>query len=309
VILWLKRNLYLGVAILVAVALTGVGGYFVWTKKQENNDLETRLDEFKAKIEELTKIKPTPTKENVQAATADSGKASSYDQECKPFFPDAPYQTLSSQGYKTLLESTISALRKQAAASSVLVPTNPPFCFSFEAQTKPMTFEPGSIKPLAQQLFVVSEVCHALFRARIHKLDQIRRVAVSQYDSGAGQGDFEILAGETVTSNRWTGLAVWPYEFTMECFSTEFATALEEISKIPRMYIVKTVYVETLPPTIKPPGFGMEPPGGRAPVGPPPGPGGRGGGRGGPGPRSASVTVLDEELLRVTMLIHVVKPL
>ncbi len=312
--LWLKRNAGWAAAIAVAVLLAGAGAYYVFTQYSLNEELTTKLGEAKAQLDRLTTtVKPSPTPENVRAASEDVRRSREYSALAQRLFVATPYQPLNNQTYKSLLENTLADLRRQAVAASVEIPTN--YSFSFEAQVRPMTFEPASLKPLSDQLIEVSEVCRALFKARVHKLESIRRVGVSAHDT---QGATDILQGVVVTTNRFTGLWAWPYEFTFECFSSELAATLEELSRAPRMTVVKNILVDTTegsgppPPGLMPPpqdpgmplrGPGMRGPGMRG-VRPPPG----GGPPGAPPVRGGLTTVLEERLLRVVLLVHVIKP-
>jgi hypothetical protein len=309
--LWLKRNWLLVVTIFVAVVLTGVGGFYVYTKKALNDDLTTKLDAAKHELTRLTtEVKPSPTPENVRAAREDVKKSQEYSLQCRKFFVATPYVPLTSQSYRTTLETRLAELRKQAQLSGVELATN--YAFSFDAEIKPMTFELASLKPLSDQLTEVSEVCRALFSARIHELVGIRRVAVSQYDLSATSGA-DILQGVTITSNRFTGMTVWPYEFTCECFSSELAGSLEALSKIPRMLLVKTINVEISPSaaqTVAAPNPAQP---AAAPAGPLPvrrGPGRPGLPVVAPGaPKAAGLTtVLEEKLLRAVIQVQVIKP-
>jgi hypothetical protein len=306
--LWLKRNLVLVIAILVGVALTVGGGFYVWNKKNLNDDLTQKLGQARQELNRLTSdVKPSPTLDNVRAARDDVKKSQEYSAQCRKYFVPTPFQPLNSQSYRSMLETNLAELRRAAAAARVELATN--YNFSFEPEIRPMTFEPASIRPLSEQLTEVSEVCRALFKGRIHSLAQIRRVAVSQHDTPSST---EILQGTTISSNRFAGLTIWPYEFTFDCFSTQLAAALEEISRIQRMVLIKTLTVESGPTTVAlatappPPGGALGPsivtgPGGRrilrpaelavAPVSP-----------------TGLTTVLDESLLRVVMVVHVIKP-
>lgn len=323
--LWIKRNLFLAVGILVAVVLAGAGGYFVWKNKAANDELNERLGAAKRDLDRLTQeIKPTPTPENVRAAREDTQKSQQFSAECRRLFPATPYTPLNGQTYRSMLETEVAGLRRLAQSTGVDIPTN--YYFSFEAQSKPMTFEPSSLKPLSDQLIEIRDFCRILFNARIHSLDTIRRVAVSQYDL---QSSAEILAGHSWQSNRFTGLVTWPYQFSFECFSGELAAVLSAISQSPRMVLIKNITVETIGEAArKAPAPGTDPsaPSPGAPGAQPPQrfPGGR---RGLPGatppvvrapsapgapaapPKPAALTtVLEEQLLRVNLLIHVVKP-
>jgi hypothetical protein len=305
---WLTRNLFLVVVVLAALVLAAGGLAYMGRAYTKNDDLTTQLGAARQELNRLTsEVRPSPTLENVRQARADVKKAQEYSGQCRQFFTATPYQPMTSQSFRSMLETNIAALQRLAQASRVEIPTN--YTFSFEPEIKPMTYEPASIRPLAEQVTEISEICRALFAARVQRLEQIRRVAVSQYDAG---NSTEILQGITVTSNRFAGLTVWPYEFTLECFSGDLAAALEQLSMIPRMLLIKTITVEAAPPVPYLPNL-LGVPADAPPVN---APGSRFARPGMPGPVQPAVapktpglvTVLEEGALRVVMVIHVVKP-
>lgn len=314
--LWLKRNLVLVIALAVGGLLVVLGGLYVWNKKSLNASVDEELEFAKREYTRLTSLRPTPNAANVQAIRQDVRTAEAYAAESRHLFPPTPYQPLNSQTYRSLLETTVAELRAMARREGTDIPTN--FSFSFESQINQMSFEPASLRPLAEQLKEIQTASEALFRAKVHRLLQIRRVAVSQYDA---QNASEILTGTTIQESPGTQMTVWPYEFTFECFSAELAQALTELSQIPRMLLVKTIDIApspearlggvspaadrsaampapgtppgTFPPGARRPGFSPRRPG--APVAP-------------KAAEESLTTVLEEHLLRVVMQIHVIKP-
>jgi len=302
--LWFKRNLVLVAVILAGLLLAGGGGYYVWVKYADNQGLDVELGKAKSELENLLKSRPSPSQANLDAAKTDARKIHNYMTEARHLFLPTPYTPLNSQTYRSLLETTVADLRRLATQSGVDVASN--FNFSFEPQIHKVSFDPTSIKPLTEQLMEVATVSRELFKARIHHLDVIRRVACSEWDA---QNAAEILPVGFYT-NRATGMVTWPYEFTFDCFSADLAGALSGLSQVPRMLIVKTISVQPSPasPTVA---FGQQDSGLSAP---PPAapilrrrPGVPPGAAGAPKPTELK-TALEEKLLRVVLLIHVVKP-
>ena len=134
----------------------------------------------------------------------------------------------------------------------------------------------------------------------------IRRVACSEWDA---QNAAEILLVGFQT-NRATGMVTWPYEFTFDCFSVDLAGALSGLSQVPRMLIVKTISVQPSPAS-QTVAFGQQDSGVSTPQPATPilrrRPGVPPGAAGAPKPTELK-TALEEKLLRVVLLIHVVKP-
>lgn len=306
--LWLKRNLDLVAAILVGVILTGLGGWYVWNKKSQSDSLDEELAKAKRELDRLTlEVKPSPNQQNLTACRKDMDEAVRYSEDCRKLFLPTPTDPLTSQTFRSLLENTVAELRRTAAQNSVDLVTN--YNFSFEAQIRPVSFQQATLKPMAEQLAEISTICRALFKARVHRLELIRRVAVSEKDSSSAA---EILPNVAFQSDKATGMAVWPYEFTFECFSGELAAGLNELRQAPRMLLIKSINVQ---PSATTSTVAI----GNLPDAAAPGtPSGRPAFRGGPrnlpaAPGSAPKTTelkpaLTENLLTVTLMIHVVKP-
>ena len=180
---WLTRNLFVVAVVLAALVLAAGGLLYMGRAYAKNEDLTTQLGAARQELNRLTsEVRPSPTLENVRQARTDVKKAQEYSAQCRRFFTPTPYQPMTSQTFRSMLETNIAELQRLALASRVEIPTN--YTFSFEPEIKPMTYEPASIRPLAEQVTEVAEICRALFTARVQRLEQIRRVAVSQVRFG-----------------------------------------------------------------------------------------------------------------------------
>jgi len=341
---WIKRNLYFLVGSLVALALMGLAGWYLYSKWQLNNDILVGLDEQYAKLKRLSEQNPHPGSgktDNIKIARDQQqqlrdyiGKTRPYFQFCPPI-PQPESGKLTSQEFSSALSRTLDQMQRDAAKASVVLPPNDSknnsYSFSFAAQKESLAYLPGSLAPLSEQLGEVKAICAVLFAAKVNPLDNLRRERVSDDDLKGPQTDY--LSDKSVTNE----LAVLsPYEVSFRCFSSELAAVLAGFASSPcGMMIVKTINVESAPAA--PPSEPLAPPMASAPayVPPPPprsaadnyadryGLGGRGG-RSRPMPPRAAVyqqpapvappankgglpLVLDEKQLKVTLMLNVVK--
>jgi hypothetical protein len=112
--------------------------------------------------------------------------------------------------------------------------------------------------------------------------------------------------------NDAIGIAINPYEVTVHSFTPELATALQSFYKSTNGLVVKSVQVEVAPTTADPnlsPGAApppFVPPPVVRPTTPPAG-GVRAGVAGAAKPQETIKTVLNERLLKITMLIDVMR--
>ncbi len=250
---WIKRNLFFVIGSVVALALMGLTGWFLYTKWTLNNqilaDLKTNFEELKG----LTTKSPHPGDakvNNIQNARNQQMELSNYVAKARVHFEpiprlpspeDAP--KISDRDLTTALSKTVDHLQRQASSASVNVASN--YYFSFEALRGKVSFDSKGLLPLATQLGEVKAICDLLFAAKVNSLDNIRRERVAAEDSLGG------LQTDYLTEKRTTNdLAVLvPYEITFKCFSSELASVLSGLASSPHAILVKTINVEGAPIT------------------------------------------------------------
>jgi hypothetical protein len=270
---WIKRNLYFLVGSLVALALMGLAGWYLYSKWQLNNDILGQLDEQYAKLKTLSEQNPHPGSgkiDNIKIAKEQQQELRDYIRKTRPYFqlcpaiPQPESGKLTSQEFSSALSVTISEMQREATRASVVLPPNDSknnsYSFSFAAQRESLAYLPSSLAPLSVQLGEVKAICAVLFAAKVNSLDNLRRERVSDDDLKGPQTDY--LPDKSVTNE----LAVLsPYEVTFRCFSSELATVLAGYASSPcGMIIVKTINVESAP-AVEAPGGPMGAPAALAP--------------------------------------------
>ncbi len=332
---WFKRNLMFAIGGLVAVLLLLAAAFYDWRSWDHNATSFGRLNEIYGKLGELNGKKYLPGNEkvdNIKAAKEQDAQVQEWigtaEQLFKPITPIPDEPEVTSEAFAAGLRRTIDQLQHQAEDANVLLP--PKYGFSFEAQRMIVRFAPGSLNPLAVQLGEVKDISEILFAAGINTLDGIQRVRVSDDDTTGPQADY---LGEVSVTNNLAVLT--PYVVTFRSFSPELAKVLAGFAASPNGMIVKAIniapagaatqptggpspyYQQNAPGMYPPNSPGMYPqngPGGYQPNapgmyppngmgGPMPPPSATGSGRGGP------PTVLNEQLLRITLEVVIVKPL
>src|SRR2546426_3108416 len=243
---WLKRNLFLVVGGVVALALLGFAIFFLLTRKnmvdEVTAELNTRTEEWK----QLVASDPYPNQENIERAKREQKKLAEFlDQTRKFFVPVASFPTnLDGATFKNLLETTISVLVHDAEKSGVSLPSSNRYDFTFKPQRNSLDFAPGTLVPLAMQVSEIRAICDVLFDARVHTLVGLRRAPVAKEDEGtASSADY--LGGRKLATNAVTGAVLAPYEIVFNGFSTELAAVLEGFYRTPNCFIVKNIDVQT----------------------------------------------------------------
>ena len=313
---WLKRHLLLAIGGLIALALLGTGAWYLLGNITRNDEVAKELDDQKHRLEELFARNPFPHRTNIDAAKREVARMQSVIAQARQSFTPVPYTNATDLEFKKLLDITVDELQKKAEKSSVTLPKN--YEFSFAAQKKGLKFSPAIFPRINIQLAEVRTICNILFDSKINELVNIKRVRISADDPPGSD-----YLDRTDVTNEMTGAVLSPYQVELRCFSSELAAAMEGFYKSAHGLLVKALYVDEVPAQPKLPNPGQParpaPPLGR-PVNPPAQPAGAGGNPPRPGPRpfrppGAAVapkegleTVLNEELLKVILLVEVVKP-
>ena len=242
---WIKRNLLFVVGLAVAVALLGFGIFFYLLGNQSAAAaVDEELNSKNAEYTTLVESKPAPSQENITEARLQQKKLVTFREGLRPQFGAlAMPEALDDAGFKNLLDRTVDLLAKQADRNGVRLPKNGEtarYAFTFDTQIKQLEFSQKSLQPLTAQLLDVQDLCRNLFESKIHTLESIRRTPVSTNDI-TPTGNY---LSKKVTTNSVTGAAVFPYEVTFQCFSSELANVLASFANSQAVYVVKSVNVE-----------------------------------------------------------------
>jgi hypothetical protein len=298
---WIKRNLVFVIGAVMAAGLLAAAGVYDWQNWQRNNAALDALNETYATLQRLNTQNPSPGNDridNIKTAREQEQQLQAWIQQAGQYFqpiapiPDSPNGVTDAK-FASARDHTLSELQIDAGNASVVLP--PKYSFSFEAERTLVKFAPGSLDALARQLGEVKTICELLYTAKINSLDGIRRVRVSDDDTSGPQSDF--IDQPAVTN----GLAVFePYQVTFRCFSQDLGTVLSSFASSPHGFIVKDINVQPAAgaaTTSTGAGGGFDPSAPPPAYAPTPGPAGRGG----------LQTVLNEQLLSITLDVDIVK--
>jgi hypothetical protein len=299
---WIKRNLFFVIGGILALGLLGAAGFYNYKGWSHNSATFARLNEIYGMLRDLTKQDVAHHKflpgndkvDNIKAAKEQEAELQEWIQQAASYFkpiapiPNTGTNTVSSEAFAAALRRTIDQLQHEADVASVTLP--PKYNFAFEAQRSLVKFAPGSLGALAAQFGEVKTIAEILFAARVNSLDGIQRVRVSEDDANGPQADY--FDDHSVTNN----LAVLtPYQITFRSFSPEIAQVLAGFASSPHEFIVKSISVQPAGALAATSPEAAVPSPSPAPV-PAVTPG-----------RGGLQTVLNEQLLRVTLVVEVVK--
>jgi hypothetical protein len=301
---WIKRNLFFVIGGVLALGLLGAAGFYDYTSWKRNSAAFDKLNEVYNTLKELKNHQPSPGNDkinNIETARQQEAQLRDWIGQTRTYFqpiPPIPNPTsgpISDPLFGDALHRTINQLQREATNANVSV--QPQYSFSFQALWDRVKFAPGSLGPLATQLGEVKAISEILFAAGVNELDGIQRARVSEDDVSGPQTDY--LADNSVTNVL---AVVTPYTITFRAFSPEIAQVLAGFASSPHGFIVKDINVqpagavqmEATPTMVMGPYGGG---GGGTPTPLPVAMPGKGG----------SQTVLQQQLLRATIEVEIVK--
>ncbi len=288
---WIKRNLFFTIGGIIALLLLGAAGFYVFKGSSHNRAAWDSLQDGYDALQKAYNQKPSPSPENIEAAKAQEKQIEDWITQAKTHFspvapiPNPPDGVVTTEAFAGNLHKTIRDMQNEAKDANVALP--PDYSFSFAAERNLVTFAPNSLNPLAAHLGEVRVLCEILFDAKVNALDGIQREIVSDNDATGPQSDY--LADKTAPVGDTA--AKTPYMITFRCFSSDLAHVLSKMASSDHCFIVKGINVSPASASPGTPDQNTPTPQPGAPVA----------GNGG------LQTVLDEQLLRVTIAVEVVK--
>ena len=317
---WIKRNLFFVIGGVIALALLGGSGFYIFQGWSKNSTTSDQLNEDYNTLKDLSgttgnKIGPGNDKvNNTETAKEQEKQIHDWVVTARAYFQPIPVilaSPVTDQSFASVLRRTVAQLQDEADAKNIAMP--PKYDFSFTAQLSTMQFDESSLEPLAIQLSEIKAITEIIFSANVNALDSIQRVQVSSDDVKGPQADY--FDEHSVTND----IAVTtPYVVTFRSFTPELARVISAFATSSNAFVIKAINVQPAGPAMimnGQPGMSPEPfagnrgfPGGF--------PGGYPGGfqPGVPPPVAQPVmnkgglqTVLKEQLLKVTLEVEIVK--
>ncbi len=334
---WIKRNLALVIGIVVSLLLlVGAGGYLVANEAQDYARDED-LAKLKVKLDSL-RSGTFPSEANIGAVRTNVIQVLKFTAEAERILATEPPK-LANVSFSVHLPRVLDEMRRDATNAGVELP--PKYDFTF-GEVKGMSRIPGyGIEPLNSRLAEMKTICDVLFKARVRGIESLQRLAAFADEP---KGPDLLLDRTEQTNSLATGVnvTITPYRVVFRGFSGDLAVVLNTLSGTKEFFVVREVLVEPLGgaglmnPGLMNPGMmnpGMMTPGMMTP-GPfgGPGPGGAPGmlapGMTTPPPpggfrpvapkapgmvgaqpvsKSSLVKILDEQPLRITLVLDVIK--
>src|SRR4051812_8643487 len=234
---WVKRNLGLVIGGVVALALMGFAGYFLWAKIQEDNDVTAQLLEQTQQFQTLLNrpLLPRGGKvDNIELAKEENKRLDEFLQQVRSKFGKREVPTnITAREFRAMLDRTIYDLQKSAETLGITLPEKD-YWFTFAPEKQAVEFKNAEM--LTYQLMDVKDLTDIMYNAKIHDLKRIKRIPASSDDNN--QNDF---IDKKATTNDVA--IVTPYELTFQGFSTELARVMEGLVNSKNCFVIRSVVV------------------------------------------------------------------
>jgi hypothetical protein len=241
---WVKRNLGLVIGGAIAFVLLLFAGYFLWTKRGEDQAVTAELDTATSRYQELLNRPVHPGDDqgkvnNIEIAKSEVERLNKFLDQVKSKFGRNNVPTnISNREFRALLDNTINELQRTADQLGITLPQKD-YWFTFAPQKTAVEFK--SIDMLTHQLLDVKELCEILYQAKVQDVKGIRRVPASSDDNNSQ----DFLTDKKATTNEVA--IVTPYELKFQGFSGELARVMDRLLNAKRCFIVRSVAVDKAP--------------------------------------------------------------
>lgn len=246
---WIKRNIGMLIGGIVALVLLGLGGWYLYSKMQEDEAITAELDQATSSFKEIVNRPIHPGNDrvnNIQLAKDEHKKMEDVLMRIRNRItgPELP-KDLTNKDFRALLDNTVAELAREADRQAITLPQGgKDYWFTFAVEKTAVEFK--SLETLTYALMDIKSICDVLYSAKIHDLIALKRVSTSSDESG---GDF--LYDKRINTNDYT--IVSPYEVTFQGFSSELARVMEGLIKAKRCFVVKNIGVDVAPNAGAPP--------------------------------------------------------
>ena len=238
---WVKRNLGLVIGGVVALALMGLAGFYLWAKMQADAEVTAQLEEQTQQFQQLLSrpyLPKGPKVDNIEFAKSENKRLEEHLQLVRSKFGTRDVPTnITAREFRAMLDRTIYDLQKTAESLGITLPEKD-YWFTFAPQKQAVEFKNAEM--LTYELMDVKDLCEIMYTAKIHDLKRIKRVPASSEDNNPT--DF---IEKKASTNEFA--IVTPYEITFQGFSTELGKVLDGLINAKHCFIVKSLAASKAP--------------------------------------------------------------
>ncbi|MCX7886404.1 MAG: Amuc_1100 family pilus-like protein [Verrucomicrobiae bacterium] len=244
---WLKKNKLAATVIMLLVVVLVVVGWHLWTKYSAYREVQSRLDQALAQLQQLQNSNPTPTEENLARAEENFKQLQDAQRDLYRLLVRArltpPAEIARPIEFATHVRKRVAAMEEEVKKAKILVPANFRFGFSRYTTTVPAKNLPRpKLDQLAKQLLVIEELTSLMIAAGVERIDTIKRSEIEPLPKGASMTEDGLP--DPVTVHPEEHYVSMPFEVQVACTAESLRKLLNGIATSPRLLIVRVATIE-----------------------------------------------------------------
>ena len=237
---WIKRNIPFVIGLVVALAMVGVGIFYLLAQMERASTATADLESSNRKLDEMLAHDPFPEPKNIAAAKAEQVRLQQFQAQALGMFQtNYVPKDLDSERFQLLLLSTLAELERAAAESGTKLPAAD-YSFTFTPQKGNTQIPVGRLGELAAQINDIRALAKYLFSAKIHALSHLKRAGTSTND----YGNADILTEKKTLTDPATGAVLRQYEVQFQSFSGEVGAVLSAFANAPETIVVRALNIQ-----------------------------------------------------------------
>lgn len=244
---WFKKNkIAVSVTVLFLVVF-GVVGWQLWLKYRLYRDIQNRLDQELAQLQQLQNSTPTPNETNVERAGENHKLLQEAQRELFRALSRArlvpPAHIARPIEFAQYVRKQVAQMEQKVGQAKIAVPPNFRFGFSRYATTVPAKNLPRSkLDQLCKQVLVVEELTSLMIAAGVERIDAIKRAEIEPLPKGASLTEDGLP--DPVTVHPEEHYVSMPFELQVVCTAESLQKLLNGIATSERLFVVRVLTIE-----------------------------------------------------------------
>lgn len=239
---WLKQNPLFSLLAAAAVAVIGIGGFYVSSESSRLDEERAAFEQKTAQLQQLERNKPFPEQANIDAARKEAEAArAEFDALAGMLAVSAP--SVSPQDFNDELAKLVKDAIEKAAAKGVALPQN--FYLGFEEFEKQLPDAKMAPK-LALLLRAIHAVVSAAIQSGVKSIDGIFRAPLASEATPAAGQKAKVPPGGQIAGA--SSLEFAPFEIAFVADQSAFRLAFNRIVELEPPVFVRLVATENSAP-------------------------------------------------------------
>ena len=241
--IFVRRNLFWILGGLASVVMVVASLLFATSAKSKADENLRALSAYTNSVNQLKDATPYPSPETIAKVDEDTVSVEDFSRQAEALFDHPKPPVMPPRQFKVHLINSLVALQAEATHHNVRLP--PEFRFTFAHLLPKPNLLPYSVGPLGERLQDIQHLSKILFESRVHSIDSFARVPAHEREKGGRVllYDVGIRTNLTTETAEFTST---PYRFTFRGFTSELTEVLNRLANSDRFYVVRQIEVQAM---------------------------------------------------------------